>query len=96
MILDEIVAAKKRELERAKVEMPLSELEARVSRQAAPLDFAGALRGSGVSIIAEVKKASPSKGLLCPDFDPVALAGAYAAGGAAADCRDIAGGGESP
>ena len=59
-------------------------MKARISRQVAPLDFAGALRGGGVSIIAEVKKASPSKGLLCPDFDPVGIARAYADGGAAA------------
>jgi indole-3-glycerol phosphate synthase len=84
MILDDIVADKRKELAKAKVDTPLRELEVRISQQDAPLDFAGALRGEGVSIIAEVKKASPSKGLLCPDFDPVRLARAYAEGGAAA------------
>jgi indole-3-glycerol phosphate synthase len=84
MILDDIVADKREELARAKAETPLRELEVRISQQDVPLAFASALRGDGVSIIAEVKKASPSKGLLCPDFDPVRLARAYAEGGAAA------------
>ena len=84
MILDDIVADKRKELVQARLEPPLRELEVRISQRNQPLDFAGALRGDGVSIIAEVKKASPSKGLLCPDFDPVALARAYAEGGAAA------------
>jgi indole-3-glycerol phosphate synthase len=83
MILDDIVADKRRELSQTKAETPLRELEARLVQRAEPLDFAAALRGNGVSIIAEVKKASPSKGLLCPDFDPVRLARAYAEGGAA-------------
>ncbi len=84
MILDDIVADKRKELAQAKAETPLRELEVRTFQRTAPLDFAGALRGNGVSIIAEVKKASPSKGLLCPDFDPVSLARAYTKGGAAA------------
>jgi len=84
MILDDIVADKRKELAQAKAITSLRELEVRISQQNAPLDFAGALRGNGVSIIAEVKKASPSKGLLCPDFDPVSLARAYTEGGAAA------------
>ena len=84
MILDDIVADKRKELAKAKVNTPLRELEVRISQQEAPLDFTGALRGDGVSIIAEVKKASPSKGLFCPDFDPVNLARVYAEGGAAA------------
>ncbi len=84
MILDDIVADKRKGLGRAKAETSLQELEVRIAQRTAPLDFAGALRGEGVSIIAEVKKASPSKGLLCPDFDPLSLARAYAEGGAAA------------
>jgi indole-3-glycerol phosphate synthase len=84
MILDEIVAAKRRELARAQAELPLSELEKRISRRKPALDFADALCGDSVRIIAEIKKASPSKGLLCPSFDPLNLAKAYAEGGAAA------------
>jgi len=82
--LDEIVAAKKQELAQTRVEMPLPELEACISQRAAPLDFAVALRGDDVGIIAEIKRASPSRGLLCPEFDPVGLARTYAAGGATA------------
>jgi indole-3-glycerol phosphate synthase len=84
MMLDQIVAAKKRELAQVRERVALSDLERRIAGRVAPLDFAAALRGPGVSIIAEVKKASPSRGLLCPDFDPVRLATTYAAGGAAA------------
>ena len=84
MILDEIVAAKKRDLDKARAELPLPELEKRIERQRPPLDFARALRADGVSLIAEVKKASPSKGLLCPDFDHVQLARTYASAGATA------------
>jgi len=84
MILNEIVAAKRRELARAQVELPLSELEKRISQRKPALDFASTLRVDNVSIIAEVKKASPSKGLLSPNFDPVNLAKAYASGGATA------------
>lgn len=84
MILDDIVADKRKELVQTKAETPLRELEVRISQQNAPLDFGGVLCGDGVSIIAEVKKASPSKGLLCPAFDPVRLARAYAEGRAAA------------
>ena len=84
MILDEIVAAKRRELARVQEELPLSELEKRISERKSALNFAGALRGESVRIIAEIKKASPSKGLLCPSFNPLNLAKAYAEGGAAA------------
>ena len=84
MILNEIVAAKRRELARAQVELPLSELEKRISQRKPALDFASTLRVDNVSIIAEVKKASPSKGLLSPNFDPRNLAKIYAGGGATA------------
>ena len=80
MILDEIVEAKKEELAKRKRDIPLSELKASSSKK----DFAPALRGEGVRLIAEVKKASPSRGLLCQEFDPLRLAQTYADNGAAA------------
>ncbi|MSQ06601.1 MAG: indole-3-glycerol phosphate synthase TrpC [Dehalococcoidia bacterium] len=83
-ILDKIVAEKRQELAQQKNLAPLASLQERISAQTAPLDFAAALQGRQVRLIAEVKKASPSRGLLCPDFDPVRLAGIYAANGAAA------------
>jgi len=84
VILDEIMAHKQKELEARRQVVPLAELQARGADLPPPLDFAAALRGEGVSLIAEVKRASPSKGLLCPDFDPARLATTYAANGAAA------------
>jgi indole-3-glycerol phosphate synthase len=83
-ILDKIVADKKEALERSNKLTPLHTLLELIAQRPKPLDFAGVLRGKGVKLIAEVKKASPSRGLLRPDFDPVAMARAYAAGGAAA------------
>ncbi len=83
-ILDEIVAAKRPELEAAKRTTPLDALREGVTRRTRPRDFAAALRQPGVGLIAEAKKASPSKGLLCPDFDPVGLARTYEQAGAAA------------
>ena len=83
-ILDEIVAAKKTELASQKKAVPLEQLLEKISGQPAPIDFADALRGDRIRLIAEVKKASPSRGLLCPDFDPVRLADAYTSHGAAA------------
>jgi indole-3-glycerol phosphate synthase len=82
-ILDKIVADKKPEVARIRREVPLWSLKERAAARK-PLDFAGALRGDTIKIIAEVKKASPSKGLLCPDFHPVELAKLYAANGASA------------
>lgn len=83
-ILDEIVAAKREALPAAKAAVPLTELERRIAGLPAPLNLSGALMGGDVRLIAEVKKASPSKGLLRADFDPAALARAYAESGAAA------------
>ena len=83
-ILDTILEHKRRELERHQRQTPFAELEAQAKQTPIPLNFSGALLGGQVRLIAEVKKASPSKGLLVGDFDPVALANCYADNGAAA------------
>jgi indole-3-glycerol phosphate synthase len=83
-ILKRIVEVKRREVERLKVEVPIPELERRITSQGRPLNMAGALMGDSVRVIAEVKKASPTRGLLRADFDPSELATAYAENGAAA------------
>jgi indole-3-glycerol phosphate synthase len=85
-ILDQIVDHKRsNELPRRMRELPLETLQARVASAPPPQDFTAALRSApGVVLIAEVKRASPSKGLLRPDFDPIQLAATYAANGASA------------
>src|SRR5437868_4133492 len=83
-VLDRIVAAKRRELEEARSRVPAADLERRL-RDAPPVrDFRRALEAGGIQIIAEVKKASPSAGVIRADFDPVAIAQIYEAHGAAA------------
>ena len=83
-ILEEIVAAKRQELALQKKSVPLSALRESSATQPRPLNLSGALMAGGIRLIAEVKKASPSRGLLCPDFDAVRLARIYARNGAAA------------
>jgi indole-3-glycerol phosphate synthase len=83
-MLNKIIARKREEIKERKQSVPLATLKERIAQRKAPLDFAAALRGDQVRLIAEVKRASPSRGILCPDFDPVALATRYAQGGAAA------------
>ena len=83
-ILNEIVAAKRIELAESKAQVSLADLESAAGGQPRPLNLSGALLGGGVRLIAEVKKASPSRGLLMPDFDHLKLAETYATNGAAA------------
>ena len=83
-ILDKIVAAKREELADAQRAAPLAAVQRMAMEQPRPLSLSAALSGDGIRLIAEVKKASPSRGLLSPDFDPVRLAGTYIANGAAA------------
>ena len=86
-ILDEIFAHKRTQVAAAKKEKPHSALEAAIKILPVPLDFAAALKGSPGALprlIAEVKYRSPSKGILCPDFDPLDLAATYVGQGAAA------------
>ncbi len=84
MILDQIVQNSREELKARKAAISLEQLSQLSSAMARPLDLAQALSGERVRLIAEVKKASPSKGLICPDFDPLKIAAAYSANGAAA------------
>lgn len=84
MILDEIVKDCRLRLETRKNQIPLAKIKEMALGKAPPVDMVQALSLGKVSIIAEVKKASPSKGLICRDFDPVAIARSYATGGAAA------------
>jgi indole-3-glycerol phosphate synthase/phosphoribosylanthranilate isomerase len=85
--LERIVAATQADLAERMARLPLAELQSRAAAAAAPRDFAGALRPSpagAARLIGEVKRASPSRGVLAERFDPVAHASAYARGGAAA------------
>ncbi len=83
-ILDRIVADKREELAATQRRVPFADLKARLPQAPPPRPFAGALRADSLRLVAEVKKASPSRGLLREDFDPLALARSYAGAGAAA------------
>ncbi len=85
-ILSDIVARRRERLAEDKAVVPLDEMIARARRATPPRSFTAALSADGgsVKLIAEVKKASPSRGLLCPNFNPVSLARTYAQNGAAA------------
>ena len=83
-ILEKIVWAKDREVDAARERVPLQTLKRQIEDLPPTRDFLASLREARVqpAVIAEVKKASPSKGVIREDFDPVAIAKAYAAGGA--------------
>ena len=82
-ILDKIVATKRAEIERAKAAVPEVELRARLAGAPPVQDFFNALAAGGqIKLIAEVKKASPSAGVIRADFDPVSIARTYEAHGA--------------
>ncbi len=84
MILDDIVAVKRREVTEGKTTTPLAALEAAIGGMPPTRDFRRALAGGDVAIIAEVKRRSPSRGVIREDFDPVRIAGEYKKNGAAA------------
>ena len=83
-ILEEIAAYKReKEVPELLAKVSMAEMEAKATNTPPPLDFLGHLKNAlGIALIAEIKKASPSRGLLRPDFDPAQLAIDYTAGGA--------------
>jgi indole-3-glycerol phosphate synthase len=83
-MLDKIIAQKREEVEQRKKEVTIAYLQERVARQKPTLDLAPALKGDHICLIAEVKQASPSRGMLNPNFNSIKLAQTYAEGGAAA------------
>jgi indole-3-glycerol phosphate synthase len=86
-ILEKILATKREEIAAGLARVPLAEMRARAKAGPAPRDFVGALRAKIAerrpAVIAEIKKASPSKGVIRPDFRPAEIATSYEAGGAA-------------
>lgn len=87
MILDKILQSKIVEVKSRKAAQPMDELMRRTKDMPHALDFAGALKQNAIglpAVIAEVKKASPSKGLIRSDFDPASIALAYESAGASA------------
>ena len=83
--LTKILDHKRTEVARQALKVPLAQLQANIATAPTPRAFDAALRRTGqIALIAEVKKASPSKGVLVENFDPLALARTYAENGAAA------------
>lgn len=88
MMIDNIIASKREELSILKSDFPMEGLieilKVKIKKLPPPRDFVKAITGKGTKIIAEVKKASPSKGVIRKDFDPVAIARTYETNGASA------------
>lgn len=84
MILDRIIAAKKEEVERSRRRTPLARIEQAARSAPGARDFRAALAGRECAIIAEVKRRSPSRGVLREDVDPLRMAALYRDNGAAA------------
>jgi len=84
MILDAIVENKKIEVAEAKLKVTIDQLEERISNVDPPRDFRGALRTQGISLIAEIKRSSPSKGDILPQVDARELGLVYQENGASA------------
>lgn len=86
-ILNKILATKAEEIAAAQARMPLAEVQALAEQQAPARDFVGAIRSKiaagKAAVIAEIKKASPSKGVIRADFRPADIAASYEQGGAA-------------
>jgi indole-3-glycerol phosphate synthase (EC 4.1.1.48) len=86
-ILNEILASKRSEVAMARNELPLADLKSRIAGLPPTRDFVAAIRAKiaagDAAVIAEVKKASPSKGVIRADFDPAAIAASYERNGAA-------------
>ena len=86
-ILNKIITTKHEEIAAARAIKPLAAVEAEAAAQAAPRDFVGTIRSKIAAgqpaVIAEIKKASPSKGVIRPDFKPADIARSYAQHGAA-------------
>jgi indole-3-glycerol phosphate synthase len=86
-ILDEILAKKRQEVDARKARVGMDLIELKISRTPPPRDFLTALRREAdepVRVIAELKRASPVKGVFVPDYNPEQIAGEFAQGGAAA------------
>ena len=82
-ILERILEVKRGEIAAAQERSPLAAVEIIARKASAPRDFVGALRAKKPAVIAEIKKASPSRGVLREDFDPAAIAASYERAGAA-------------
>jgi indole-3-glycerol phosphate synthase len=84
MILQQILGDTRLELDRAKRHLPLEDLKREILELPPPIDLVSVLRGTRVKLIAEIKRASPSRGVIRNDFDPLRIAEIYMINGAAA------------